>query len=154
MSRQCFQSPFSGDFLCFGKGGCVVPSNTSSQTFQSPFSGDFLCFVQRAWNDRQLGRKLSISIFRRFSLFHGICSAAIALRHYFQSPFSGDFLCFGCRGFMRGICPDFQSPFSGDFLCFLPPDWQHTNFMSAFNLHFQEIFFVSSGFQSCSRTGQ
>ncbi len=88
-----FQSPFSGDFLCFGN----IPRNTSvrSSNFQSPFSGDFLCFRE--------------------------CSTLMTLNRWiFQSPFSGDFLCFAL----------FQSA-----------TLQLKN--NTFNLHFQEIFFVS-----------
>ena len=64
-----FQSPFSGDFLCFGS---KVGFATSRHcTFQSPFSGDFLCFLKLSW-DHACPRKLSISIFRRLSLFRNI----------------------------------------------------------------------------------
>ena len=67
---KSFQSPFSGDFLCFGN-----PFETDSDRaiyFQSPFSGDFLCFTMHVSNNR----------FKNIN---------------FQSPFSGDFLCFGVQ---------------------------------------------------------
>ena len=165
-----FQSPFSGDFLCF-----LIPfwvyvdphstfnlhfqetffvskkygETTKSQEilFQSPFSGDFLCFLMwQMWQMMQT-MMLSISIFRRLSLFprgrfllrYSIASFAFHLhfqetffvslvddleawkaRFFFQSPFSGDFLCFRNVwdiGKLSDI--NFQSPFSGDFLCFM-----------------------------------
>ncbi len=120
-------------------------STTSSgdEFFQSPFSGDFLCFSRREVHGR--GKKLSISIFRRFSLFRDLLFKTATRSVFFQSPFSGDFLCFllSCQCstpqipqlsisiFRRFslfpkrqtlkhiIATDFQSPFSGDFLCFL-----------------------------------
>ncbi len=116
--------------------------------FQSPFSGDFLCF-RSCKDDRRwvfLHRNtLSISIFRRFSLFQlqdiadvkAVCATfnlhfqeiffvskinrenTSLSKRIFQSPFSGDFLCFVLSGGTGIIaCDDFQSPFSGDFLCF------------------------------------
>ena len=114
-----FQSPFSGDFLCFFSS---FQSSRSVQTtfnlhfqeiffvsrqddevlfdlipltfnlhfqeiffvsqlpksfynfgainyFQSPFSGDFLCFGSGRAGQKEVSKNLSISIFRRFSLF-------------------------------------------------------------------------------------
>ena len=64
-----FQSPFSGDFLCFVKSRLLKSSWI--EFFQSPFSGDFLCFPNSATSNSS-GKgifRLSISIFRRFSLF-------------------------------------------------------------------------------------
>ena len=93
--KQNFQSPFSGDFLCFVM--WIVNSKIDDMNFQSPFSGDFLCFST--------------------SLVTGVRWTG-----FFQSPFSGDFLCFYA----------FRS---------LSLSWV----MYTFNLHFQEIFFVSNG---------
>ena len=95
--------------------------------FQSPFSGDFLCF-----NTAIVSPHISHTVF--------------------QSPFSGDFLCFGSSvTAVAGVHDDFQSPFSGDFLCFheRQSTYRRRN-GSPFNLHFQEIFFVSSN--SCNST--
>ena len=44
-----FQSPFSGDFLCFLTVKVVIC--TEIETFQSPFSGDFLCFIMSKISD-------------------------------------------------------------------------------------------------------
>ena len=61
--------------------------------FQSPFSGDFLCFVAKA-TALGMAEFLSISIFRRLSLFQKSNGSLRGVRVCFQSPFSGDFLCF------------------------------------------------------------
>ncbi len=89
-----FQSPFSGDFLCFVIKVKILDARWIKD-FQSPFSGDFLCFLIR-------------------SLVN--CEISVI----FQSPFSGDFLCFELREKLgvSGKIIVFQSPFSGDFLCF------------------------------------
>ena len=90
--------------------------------FQSPFSGDFLCFESSL-----------------------LCIVSRSLP--FQSPFSGDFLCFSRTGHTAKLqkCQNFQSPFSGDFLCFrVGTMGKAARSSPAFNLHFQEIFFVSS----------
>ena len=69
---------------------------------------------------RNLNVHLSISIFRRLSLFPGrLSKSKISSSANFQSPFSGDFLCFPVQQpFCRRRAVRFQSPFSGDFLCF------------------------------------
>ena len=87
-----FQSPFSGDFLCFPPGAeCWWVVNIN---FQSPFSGDFLCFQPRRRHSTAWKLMLSISIFRRLSLFLGNGHSKDNYAVCFQSPFSGDFLCF------------------------------------------------------------
>ena len=67
LSNFVFQSPFSGDFLCFigTEGYCDCLKNA----FQSPFSGDFLCFWRKQRMRQAKKLRLSISIFRRLSLF-------------------------------------------------------------------------------------
>ncbi len=216
-----FQSPFSGDFLCFPNALLSVDTD-KIVIFQSPFSGDFLCFQNKRRTNYNEKRNLSISIFRRFSLFREIPKnlpknvleafnlhfqeiffvsskelQRVVLReegsfnlHFqeiffvsleypgkakclqcgFQSPFSGDFLCFPqtirAAGstvlvFQSPFSGDFlcfltdsedcsvrritifQSPFSGDFLCFLTSTTCLQRAQWTFNLHFQEIFFVS-----------
>ena len=118
-----FQSPFSGDFLCF-----LLHSHTEhhlKERFQSPFSGDFLCFLKSLIHCITSSFFLSISIFRRFSLFHKVVeSLSSANERFFQSPFSGDFLCFRLKQIGRKDESYFQSPFSGDFLCFA---FKHNN---------------------------
>ena len=63
-----FQSPFSGDFLCFK--GIIDYFKAENYAFQSPFSGDFLCFPSDVLFEIETPKDT------------------------FQSPFSGDFLCF------------------------------------------------------------
>ena len=70
------------------------PEEMKEIFFQSPFSGDFLCFQIRCRVGIPYHPHLSISIFRRFSLFPEHVSEALELAINFQSPFSGDFLCF------------------------------------------------------------
>ncbi len=139
-----FQSPFSGDFLCFERKIYIsvldcktfnlhfqeifFVSHFNTQTsvrytvhFQSPFSGDFLCFCTRP----PRGRAAQIAPFNlhfqeiffvSLSKFDRQLLSAVA----FQSPFSGDFLCFIDTRIrdMEEVNTVFQSPFSGDFLCF------------------------------------
>ncbi len=63
--------------------------------FQSPFSGDFLCFNVYSKIPQFIQNILSISIFRRLSLFPSYkWEGTIYWVSVFQSPFSGDFLCF------------------------------------------------------------
>ena len=139
--------------------------------FQSPFSGDFLCFFNTARNCGVRRKWLSISIFRRFSLFRTLTVAVADVDEAFQSPFSGDFLCFLSShilfslsilsfnlhfqeiffvsidmecAYMKTVVI-FQSPFSGDFLCFpVRNNPELSPSKEPFNLHFQEIFFVSN----------
>ena len=114
-----FQSPFSGDFLCFPSE--ILKYIQQAGLFQSPFSGDFLCFII-----------FRLKICQQLSIF--------------QSPFSGDFLCFTMHvsnNRFKNI--NFQSPFSGDFLCFGVQKELEEPYLISFNLHFQETFFVSKG---------
>ena len=67
--KPSFQSPFSGDFLCFLQKINVVYVHVNN--FQSPFSGDFLCFQVFNLIIQVSISVLSISIFRRLSLFQG-----------------------------------------------------------------------------------
>ena len=91
--HQAFQSPFSGDFLCFPL--ACEKINALSEAFQSPFSGDFLCFPTFRFTRVVHSLWLSISIFRRLSLFLLHAHVYDTFEHItFQSPFSGDFLCF------------------------------------------------------------
>ena len=91
--REHFQSPFSGDFLCFVPRTLYIIAH--AKVFQSPFSGDFLCFEI---DSVKISEPKIIN---------------------FQSPFSGDFLCFlVSRALLAAWLEGFQSPFSGDFLCF------------------------------------
>ena len=138
-----FQSPFSGDFLCFKS--LSVKGWTIENGFQSPFSGDFLCFL-RNLNDRTAieNIKLSISIFRRLSLFP--LSPIITLRRNnisFNLHFQETFFVSSRLNVQTNRLYSFQSPFSGDFLCFMRRSIVNVNLSFAFNLHFQETFFVS-----------
>ncbi len=72
-----FQSPFSGDFLCFSY-WCEVCC-FAKIIFQSPFSGDFLCFFMLSCDTAYATSLLSISIFRRLSLFL-VCSTYTKIR--------------------------------------------------------------------------
>ena len=89
---------------------------------------------------------LSISIFRRLSLFRKIiveveCSNKQVI---FQSPFSGDFLCFAFpRRFWSGNVKPFNLHFQETFFVSLSLTTAKTYAIIAFNLHFQETFFVS-----------
>ena len=124
-----------------------VHSHVGVEAFQSPFSGDFLCFEGYEWRrSKGFARRLSISIFRRFSLFRlsfDNCEAiplqlSISIfRRFSLFPLMGRWTNMACT-------ESFQSPFSGDFLCFpmLSASTRSTSYLS-FNLHFQEIFFVS-----------
>ena len=116
VATKIFQSPFSGDFLCF----FVLSAKTvcSDDNFQSPFSGDFLCFIVFYCYSR-LYSTLSISIFRRLSLF--LVRVCWTIWYYvtFNLHFQETFFV-SCRS---------TSPFPSA--------------LSAFNLHFQETFFVS-----------
>ena len=136
-----FQSPFSGDFLCF-LDAYFMPEDPTN--FQSPFSGDFLCFLNLAYIPFVAVVALSISIFRRLSLFPTILiERAYKDEEIFQSPFSGDFLCFTAKKVEPTETEkNFQSPFSGDFLCFLLHEITELAGRNSFNLHFQETFFV------------
>ncbi len=139
-----FQSPFSGDFLCFAiidHYPLPFPVRLSISIFRrlSLFRNTIFTIFTNAME------VLSISIFRRLSLFHPLpARVGIVPVRVFQSPFSGDFLCFiGEPGAGKTHTCVFQSPFSGDFLCFfIPSDLSQLNHRS-FNLHFQETFFVS-----------
>ena len=118
-SDIAFQSPFSGDFLCFQAYRALDPVIPGS--FNLHFQEIF--FVSQPGGGATIDKNtnLSISIFRRFSLFppDTIVGVSYILKH-------------------------FQSPFSGDFLCFrVLTDGDTFNENIAFNLHFQEIFFVS-----------
>ena len=100
--RYIFQSPFSGDFLCFTKEG-----NTCTRYRRSLSISIFRRLsLFRVLNDKTTidNIKLSISIFRRLSLFrvYKMCWN-LTLDAIFQSPFSGDFLCFGLRVFTLGV---------------------------------------------------
>ena len=88
--------------------------------FQSPFSGDFLCFLGLC---KQFGKVVRAAFNLHFQEIFFVSTYRVKLdietiRELFQSPFSGDFLCFEfCFG--DEALSSFQSPFSGDFLCFL-----------------------------------
>ena len=143
MNKKIFQSPFSGDFLCFTKLFGKTP--IIRVLFQSPFSGDFLCFVgtthashtrlvlsfnlhfqetffvsdekQICYTTKQ--GDLSISIFRRLSLFPTVINymtkGAVGLSISIFRRLS----LFHVDRFLRDLKRKlFQSPFSGDFLCF------------------------------------
>ena len=91
-------------------------------SFQSPFSGDFLCFFT--------------------GLFHVSCDLRWAFNLHFQETF---FVSKELRAPVTLMGEElFQSPFSGDFLCF-EDDEVLVAMLAArtFNLHFQETFFVS-----------
>ena len=90
--------------------------------FQSPFSGDFLCFGAEGVT-REGKEGLSISIFRRFSLFL-----------YNNDPAE-------VVGFFA-----FNLHFQEIFFVSLHSRYLVVNNDNSFNLHFQEIFFVSSRF--------
>ena len=115
--------------------------------FQSPFSGDFLCFdFMRYTAKTYMNTTFNLHFQEIFfvSLTNGVHK--LLTKSTFQSPFSGDFLCFQKGEFyIGGIERDFQSPFSGDFLCFLRNIFVERldKLGLSFNLHFQEIFFVS-----------
>ena len=115
-------------------------------SFQSPFSGDFLCFTEIDPDGYSGGSGLSISIFRRLSLFHTLMLDILHILHksfnlHFQETFfvslslhhttsggeSGTFNLHFQETFFVSCFVDsaiivepffFQSPFSGDFLCF------------------------------------
>ena len=142
---SAFQSPFSGDFLCFPRWASCFPSwlyrsfnlhfqetffvsgikdlvqEYGYKIFQSPFSGDFLCFIRSISLDIPF-LTLSISIFRRLSLFHekdnwtSHCKRLWSFNLHFQETF------------------------------FVSQEQEQTLLpvlMTTFNLHFQETFFVS-----------
>ena len=89
-----FQSPFSGDFLCFRAKECT-DGYTSFTAFNLHFQETFFVSLKQSTSYRWLVE-------------------------HFQSPFSGDFLCFNCSNCTSHVLISFfQSPFSGDFLCFL-----------------------------------
>ena len=161
-----FQSPFSGDFLCFSAYIRYMSIGTLAFNlhFQETFFVSFRkkekklsydtwafnlhfqetffvsCISQWWWTYSEI---LSISIFRRLSLFRRQSLVYLPLRYYFQSPFSGDFLCFiQIAERYPNKREIFQSPFSGDFLCF-SYHFVSASWGSSFNLHFQETFFVS-----------
>ena len=114
--EDIFQSPFSGDFLCFDVDDVLLrrPRVLSISIFRR-----LSLFPLADGSKPETIAGLSISIFRRLSLFlwrkrfSSLPSTAA-----FQSPFSGDFLCFPSGQDISKLVESFQSPFSGDFLCF------------------------------------
>ena len=112
-----FQSPFSGDFLCFKVKEVPLPEMKCS--FNLHFQETFFVSELVAEQLSVLDSFLSISIFRRLSLFPTTTTEFTFARTVFQSPFSGDFLCFSSDLDEETLeVISFQSPFSGDFLCF------------------------------------
>ncbi len=114
-----FQSPFSGDFLCFYR--LKVWYNGLKLDFQSPFSGDFLCFEIVRNKSTVQEKDLSISIFRRFSLFR---KTEEQTKNTLNKAFN----------------LHFQEIF---FVSLVIHATTHDDDAHPFNLHFQEIFFVS-----------
>ena len=88
---------------------------------------------------------LSISIFRRLSLFRFSRRGSPHRRPWLSiSIFRRLSLFLEHPSSLYVECKSFQSPFSGDFLCFnLQKFWYSTVRLLPFNLHFQETFFVS-----------
>ena len=137
-----FQSPFSGDFLCFEMRTprYLSAGNLSISIFRR------LSLFRRAvgFENRPGESRLSISIFRRLSLFQEPIHLIFTIKKLSISIFRrlSLFPPAPSRAVVR--VSNFQSPFSGDFLCFsgylsgLPQYGQ-----CSFNLHFQETFFVS-----------
>ena len=114
-AEESFQSPFSGDFLCF-KRNEMKEFVKEHESFQSPFSGDFLCFMQLLVHGRSQLFPFNLHFQETFFV-----SGSVVIRvltDSFQSPFSGDFLCFLGGDTISSVGKIFQSPFSGDFLCF------------------------------------
>ena len=123
--------------------------------------------------------KLSISIFRRLSLFrtifrHFLLKCKMAFNLHFQETFFVSvrntlhhptrqmsfnlhfqetfFVSRASQQIFQAEELHFQSPFSGDFLCFPLVVSLYAGAEGTFNLHFQETFFVSksSSFSSTS----
>ena len=143
-----FQSPFSGDFLCFeamklgvkegidGLSISIFRRLSLFRTFKRQlrcmghpafnlhFQETFFVSKRRLWK-RYKSKWLSISIFRRLSLFL-IRSLNLCYRNItsFNLHFQETFFVSLKEGKTIGEAMiDFQSPFSGDFLCFHINTW-------------------------------
>ena len=113
--------------------------------FQSPFSGDFLCFS--IWKFVEIAKSITFNLhFQETFFVSGVEKMEeLELKENFQSPFSGDFLCFdsGIFLFTQFTLFTFNLHFQETFFVSGGKIAWDVEKLKAFNLHFQETFFVS-----------